>query len=81
MIDAMAPLVLLPKFQEWIETLRATKDAAVQYLVHTDTVKNERECMAALGEVRAYSTIIEVYEGQREQLEAQMKQASEQAGQ
>ena len=64
-----------PKFQGWIETLRQTKDAAVQYLVHADVVKDERECMAAVGEIRAYLSIIENYEGQREQLEARIAQA------
>jgi hypothetical protein len=75
MIDAMQELVLLPKFQQWIDTLKQTKDAAVQYLVHTETVKNERESMATIGEIRAYLSIIENYEGQREQLEARIAQA------
>ena len=69
-IEAMQPLVLLPSFQKWIEMLRATKDAAVQYMVDHTSVAQEREHLAAVGEVRAYLAIIQDYEAQREQLEA-----------
>jgi hypothetical protein len=74
LIDAMQPLVLLPSFQKWIETLRQTKDAAVQYMVDHTSVAQQREHLAAVGEVRAYLAIIQDYEAQREQLEAVTQQ-------
>lgn len=81
LLEAMTPLVLLPSFQAWIETLRQTKDSAVQYMVHHSAVSNERESLAAIGEVRAYLAIIQDYEAQKEVLEQQMKAEVEQAQQ
>lgn len=78
LIAAMTPLALLPAFQTWIELLRQTKDGAVQYMVDHTTVANERESLVAKGEVRAYLTIIQDYEAQRQQLEAQIKSEQEQ---
>ena len=79
MIDAMTPLLLLPSFQTWIETLRNTKDYEVQYWVDSETVKNERESLVAKGTIRAYLAIIQDYEQQRESLERQLEaQAAEQ---
>jgi arginine/ornithine N-succinyltransferase beta subunit len=71
MMEARTPLVLLPAFQSWIETLRTTKDGAVQYMVDHTTTASQRESLAAAGEVRAYLAIIQDYEAQREQLEQQ----------
>jgi len=81
LLEAMTPLVLIPAFQNWIETLRATKDGAVQYMVDHTSVSNEREHLAAVGEVRAYLAIIQDYEAQLEQLEAQAKAEAEQRAQ
>lgn len=78
MVEAMTPLVLLPSFQNWIEVLRQTKESAVQYMINHTAVANERETLAAIGEVRAYSAIIQDYEAQREQLEQQARAEAEQ---
>lgn len=75
---AMTPLVMLPAFQSWIETLRQTKDGAVQYMVDHTAIANERESLVARGEVRAYLAIIQDYEAQREALEAQIASQQEQ---
>ena len=69
---------MLPQFQNWIETLRQTKDGAVQYMVDHTAISNERESLVARGEVRAYLAIIQDYESQREQLEAQVHAEAEQ---
>jgi len=81
LLEAMTPLVLLPSFQNWIETLRQTKDGAVQYMVDHTAIANERESLVARGEVRAYLAIIADYESQREQLEQQAKFEAGQRGQ
>jgi len=82
LIEAMTPLVLNPAFQAWIETLRQTKDGAVQYMVDHTAISNERESLVARGEVRAYLAIIADFEQQREQLEQQAQfQAQQQAQQ
>jgi len=78
MMEAMQPLVLLPSFQAWIETLRQTKDGAVQYMVDHTAVANQREYLSAVGEVRAYLAIIQDYEAQRESLEAQARDVQQQ---
>lgn len=78
LVEAMTPLVLLPAFQAFIETLRQSKDGAVQYMVDHTTVSTQRESLAAAGEVRAYLTIIQDYEAKREQLEAQIAEQQRQ---
>ena len=77
LIQAMQPLILLPAFKDWIETLRQTKDAAVQYMVDHTAISNERESLVARGEVRAYLAIIGDYEAQRQALEAQALENSQ----
>lgn len=78
MVEAMTPLALLPAFQSWIEVLRQTKESAVQYMINHTAVASDRETLAAIGEVRAYSAIIQDFEAQREQLEQQAQIAAEQ---
>jgi len=81
LMAATTPLCLLPEFQNWIETLRQTKDSAVQYMVDHTAISNERESLVARGEVRAYLAIIQDYESQREVLEQQALDAQQQAAQ
>ena len=64
--DAMADLCRDPRFEEFISTLRDMKEGAVAYAVQHTTVRDQRESLAALGEVRAYSDIISLYEAHRE---------------
>jgi hypothetical protein len=64
--DAMASLVASPNFVEFIEALRELKEGAVSYAVQHTTVRDQRETLAAMGEIRAYSDIIGIYEAHRE---------------
>jgi len=70
MIAAMQPLAVLPEFEKFVETVRQMKDYAIEAMVHTDTVSNERESLCMKGEVRAYLWILETHRAQKEQLEA-----------
>jgi len=81
MVAAITPLAALPEFEKFIETVREMKDYTVQYWVHTDTVKSERESLLAKGEIRAYLWLIETQKAQKELLEAQQRQMAEQAQQ
>lgn len=78
LVAAMTPLAILPEFEKWIDTVRQMKDEAVAYMVNHVSVANERESLVSKGEVRAYLWIIQTYEGQRQQLEAQAIAEAEQ---
>lgn len=62
---AMESLVANPNFEEFIDELRTMKDASILYAVSHTTVRDQRESLAALGEVRAYLDIIDAYEAHR----------------
>jgi hypothetical protein len=64
--DAMRDLVQDPRFQVWMEALRELRESAVGYMIDHTTVKDQRESLAAVGEVRCYDTIWQVYEAHRE---------------
>lgn len=55
---AMASLLPNTNFQEFLEVLRDLREAAVAYAISHDTIKDQRNTLAALGEVRAYDDIL-----------------------
>lgn len=69
LIDAMTPLVGLPQFQDFMETVRELKDVATENAVRPETLKNQRTTLAAAGEVRAYLDILAIYESYKGQAE------------
>jgi hypothetical protein len=75
---AMTPLVGIPQFADYITMLGELKDEAVSYSVDSDTVKSERESLVVKGEIRAYLNQINIYKGELEQLEQQIKAEAEQ---
>lgn len=69
LIEAMTPLVGLPQFAEFIDTIRELRDVATENAVRPETLKNQRTTLAAAGEVRAYLDIIAIYEAYKGQAE------------
>ena len=67
--DAMAHLISLPQFREFMAHLRDQREDAVRYMIDHTTVKDQRESLAAAGEVRCWDTIHAVYENFRLELE------------
>jgi hypothetical protein len=59
---AMSGLVLDERFGEFIDLLRDQKDTVVADACLDAVVKCPRASMAAIGEIRAYNTIISTYE-------------------
>lgn len=59
---AMAQLVHDQRFTEFINVIRSQRDAAVEDLCLEKTMGNDRLTLGAIGEVRAYSSIIAVYD-------------------
>jgi len=57
---AMSTLLPNPNFRDFIDALRQLREGAIMYAVSHTTVKDQREALAALGEVRAYSDIIDI---------------------
>jgi hypothetical protein len=64
--DAMSSLVSNENFQVFMETIQELKDGAVDYAVGHTTVRDQRESLAALGEVRAYTDILAIFRAHRE---------------
>lgn len=54
----MSTLLPNPNFHEFIDAIRELREGAVMYAVTHTAVKDQRESLAALGEVRAYTDII-----------------------
>lgn len=59
---AMASLVGNPEFAEFINIIREHRERAIEDACHDQVVANQRTSMAAIGEVRAYKSIIAVYD-------------------
>lgn len=57
---ALSTLLPNPNFRQFIDALRELREGAVMYAVSHTAVKDQRETLAALGEVRAYSDIIDI---------------------
>ena len=58
---AMSSLVQNPNFVEFMGTLTDLREGAIAYAVSHTTVRDQRETLAALGEVRCYDDILDVY--------------------
>lgn len=59
---AMANLVGNPEFAEFINVIREQREIAIEDACAERVVANERTSLAAIGEVRAYKSIIAVYD-------------------
>ncbi len=70
--QAMESLIQYPPFASFISTLREQKEAAIAYAVSHTSVKDERETLAALGEIRTYSDIIAIYDAHSQAVEHQL---------
>ena len=66
---AMTGLLGYPHFAVFADTLRELREGAVAYAVEHTTVKDERESLAALGEIRAYGNILSIVDGAKDRLE------------
>ena len=60
--DALVDLARDPRFTVFMEALRDMREGAVQYMTTHTTVKEEREMLAAVGEVRCFDTILASYD-------------------
>lgn len=76
--DAISALCLNPNFAGFITLVRDMRENAVQYMVTHTTVKDEREMLAAVGEVRAYDAIVAAYEDTLQSLEKDAERQQEQ---
>jgi hypothetical protein len=76
----MESLVANPNFEHFVDALREMKDGAVAYAVSHTTVRDQRESLAALGEVRAYSDIISLADAHRSPVENQLVEQEQQPG-
>lgn len=59
---AMANLVTNPNFGEFINVVREQREVAIEDLCSERVMANERLVMAAVGELRAYKSIIAAYD-------------------
>lgn len=76
----MRDLVQDPRFGEFVNAIRELKEGAVAYAVSHTTVRDQRESLAALGEVRAYSDIISIYEAHLQPVANQLVEVEQQVG-
>jgi hypothetical protein len=70
--QAMEGLLMDPRFHEFIGAIRELKDGAVEYAVAHTTVRDQRETLAALGEVRAYQDILSLADAHMNAVEHQL---------
>jgi len=75
---SMLPLCASPEFETFIEVVRLAKDEAVRLSIDFEGIKSERGSLVLKGEVRCYLNLLDIYEAQREQLEAQARHIQEQ---
>lgn len=73
---AMAQLIHDTRFSSFIDLIREQREVAIEDLCSDRVVANERMTLAAVGEIRAYRTIIAAHdeffaraEAEREQIE------------
>ena len=69
--QAMESLIQYPPFTSFINTLREQKDAAVAYAISHTSVKDERETLCALGEIRALTDVIAIFDAHHQAVEHQ----------
>jgi hypothetical protein len=73
--SAMADLAAHPNFASFIDMVRDFREVAIEDACTDKVVKNQNRILAALGEVRAYKSIISAYEeavaNRLEQVEAE----------
>jgi len=60
--DGLLDLSRDPRFAVFMEALREMREGAVAYMTTHTTVKDERESLAAVGEVRCFDTIWAAYQ-------------------
>lgn len=72
--EAMANLIPNASFTVFIEALREMREGAVGYMIDHATVKDPRESLAAVGEVRCYDTILAAYLSHKHGMEQQAEQ-------
>lgn len=70
--QAMEALLPDPRFHVFVDTIRELKEGAIAYAVQHTTVRDQRESLAALGEVRAYSDIISLADAHMNAVEHQL---------
>lgn len=59
---AMASLVGNPEFVQFINVIREQREIALEDACSDKVVASQRASMAAIGEIRAYKSIISVYD-------------------
>lgn len=65
--EAMLPLVGDPRFRDFMGVIDELKEEAMEFAVSHESVKDERVCTAALGEVRTYKNILAIYASYQDQ--------------
>ena len=65
----MQSLIGTPAFDDFIDEVRLMRDAAMLDACSDKVVANERLSLAALGEVRAYTGLIDCYDSYKESLD------------
>lgn len=65
---AMFPLIADPRFIAFMDTVEELKEESIEFAVNHDSAKEERVCLAALGEVRAYKNLLAIFDGYQDQL-------------
>jgi hypothetical protein len=67
--DAMLPLLADPRFAVFMDEVADQQRVAMLDACHERTVANDRLLSTALGEVRAYQGILDLYNSYKEQAE------------
>ena len=80
MRDAILPLASDERFRVFIEEIAEQQRMAMLDAINERVVSNERLSMAAVGEIRAYQGILDLYEGFRDHAEQVAQQIAEQEG-
>ncbi len=60
--DSMASLVGNTQFRSFIDVLREQREVVIMDACTDSVIANQRSSMAAIGELRAYNSILSVYD-------------------
>lgn len=61
----MMPLVGIPAFEKFMELVDEMREQSIAFAASGDGVRNQRETLAALGEVRCYSDLMALHTGMK----------------
>ncbi|HYB97520.1 MAG TPA: hypothetical protein VEC57_00105 [Candidatus Limnocylindrales bacterium] len=65
--EKMLPLVGMPAFEAFMAVLRESREASIADSLMDSVIANQRNHLAAIGEIRCFTSILSIYDAAVEQ--------------